>query len=388
MIAIRMPPPSTARWNITGPVLTGWRIADGQVRIRDGIIAASAGRGARRLRLPDGWIAAPGFWDLQLNGFVGAEIADDPAAIARVAVALPAHGVTAFCPTLVSRTPAAYRRAAAALAATRWPRVGARHLGVHLEGPFLSPRRPGAHPPRALALPEPARLGELIAAFRPRIVTLAPELEGGLAAIQALRRAGVVAAVGHTEADAELCMLAIGHGARLLVHAFNAMPGISARAPGPVAAFLATPQTHIAVIADGVHLAGPTLAVLARAAGRRLVAVSDAAAAAGAPAGAYTLAGRRVTSDGRTVRDRAGHLAGSASSLAGAPGLLHAAGRSRAAALAAVVSAPRRLLGAPDPLAPGAAADLVILDDALRVRATLIGGAVAWQDPTAGVDLS
>jgi N-acetylglucosamine-6-phosphate deacetylase len=388
MIAIPMPPPSNARWSITGPILTGWRIADGQVLIRDGAIAASAGRGARRLRLPEGWIAAPGFWDLQVNGFAGAEIADDPVAIARVATALPAHGVTAFCPTLVSRTPAAYRRAGAALVATRWPEAGARHLGVHLEGPFLSPRRAGAHPPTALALPDPARLGALVEAFRPRIITLAPELEGGLAAIAALRRAGVIAAVGHTEADAELCTRAIGQGARLLVHAFNAMPGLAARAPGPVGAFLAARQAHVAVIADGVHVAEATLAVLAGAAGRRLVAVSDAVAAAGAPAGTYALAGRRVTSDGGAVRDRTGHLAGSASSLAGAPAMLHAAGRTRAAALATVVSAPRRLLGAPDPLGLGAVADLVILDDALRPRATLIGGAVVWQDPAAGIDLS
>ncbi len=388
MIAIPMPPSSTERWSITGPILTGWRISDGQLHIRDATIAASAGRGARRLRLPEGWIAAPGFWDLQVNGMDGAEIADDPAAIAHVAAALPAHGVTAFCPTLVSRTPAAYRRAGAALAATRWPELGARSLGVHLEGPFLSPRRPGAHPPAALVLPDPARLGALIEAFRPRIVTLAPELDGGLAAVAALRHAGVIAAVGHTEADAELCTRAIGLGARLLVHAFNAMPGLSARAPGPVGAFLTARHAHVAVICDGVHVAMPTLSVLAGAAGRRLVAVSDAVAAAGAPAGTYTLAGRRATSDGHAVRDRAGNLAGSAASLAGAPALLHAAGRSRAAALAAAVSAPRRLLGAPDPLAPGAVADLVILDEALRPRLTLIGGAIAWQDPAAGIDVS
>ncbi len=388
MIAVRMPPTSTARWSITGSVLQGWRIAPGEIRIRAGAIDASAGHGARRLRLPDGWIAAPGFWDLQVNGFAGAEIGDDPTQIARVASALPAHGVTAFCPTLITRTPTAYRRAGAALTATRWPSTGARNLGLHLEGPFLSPARPGAHSVTALGLPQPARVAQLIDTFRPRIVTLAPELDGALAAIATLHRAGIVAGIGHTEADAEMCARAIAQGARLLVHAFNAMPGLMAREPGPVGAFLAAPTTHIAVIADGVHLAPATLAAIAGAAGRRLIAVSDAAAAAGAPEGTYLLAGRRVVSDGRVVRDRAGRLAGSARSLADGPARLHAAGRSRAAALGSAVMAPRRLLGASDPLALRSPADLVILDQDLRPRATLVGGAVVWQDPRAGLDLS
>jgi N-acetylglucosamine-6-phosphate deacetylase len=383
-----MAPTSTARWSITGPVLNGWRITDAALRIGDGAIAASAGRGARRLRLPDGWIVAPGFWDLQVNGFAGAEVADDPAQIARVAAALPAHGVTGFCPTLITRTPAGYRRASAALAATRWTGCGARTLGVHLEGPFLSPSRPGAHPSGALALPTPAALARLLDAFSPRVVTLAPELEGALDAIAALHRAGIIAAIGHTEADAATCARAIGLGARLLVHAFNAMPGLTAREPGPVGAFLAAPGTRIAVIADGVHVAPPTLAALARAAGRRLISVSDAVAAAGAPAGTYMLAGRRITSDGQVVRDRTGNLAGSARSLADGPATLRGAGRSRAAAVATAVTAPRRLLGARDPLLPGSPADLVLLDDELRPRATLIGGAVVWQDPRVGIDLS
>lgn len=388
MIAVPMPPTSTAHWTITGPVLTGWGIHDATLHIRDGAISAQSGRGARRLRLPDGWVAAAGFWDLQVNGFAGAEIADDPTEIARVAAALPAHGVTGFCPTLISRSQAGYRRARAALVATRWPPGSARNLGVHLEGPFLSPARPGAHPLRALAPPTPDGLDRLLDGFRPRIVTLAPELVGGLAAIAQLRRAGVIAAVGHTDADAATCAQAIAHGARLLIHAFNAMPGLTARAPGPVGAFLAAPGTHIAVIADGVHVAAPTLAMLARAAGRRLIIVSDAVAAAGAPPGRYALAGRRIVSDSRVVHDQAGHLAGSACSLADGPPSLCGVGRSQAAALAAAVTAPRRLLGARDALTGGSPADLVILDSRLRPRATLIDGVVVWQDPHGELDLS
>jgi N-acetylglucosamine-6-phosphate deacetylase len=371
----------SAAWSITGAVLRGWRLAHGQIHVADGVIAAEPRRGARGLDLPEGWIVAPGFWDLQVNGFGGAEVDDDPDQIAHVAAQLPTHGVTGFCPTLVTRTPAAYARAQQALATTRWPPRGARNLGVHLEGPFLSPERPGAHQALALARPTTSEVTGLLQAFSPRILTLAPELSGAQTAISMLCRAGVIVAVGHTEATAAQCSRAIVAGVRLLTHAFNAMPGIAARDPGPVGAFLAAPNTHISVIADGVHLAPETLAVLERAAGRRLVLVSDAVAAAGAPPGEYLLSGRRVRHDGRVVRDEAGHLAGSARSIAHGPHELMRVGRTTAHALASAITAPRRLLGAPDPLAAGALADLVVLDAQLLPHMTLIGGEVAWRHP-------
>ncbi len=381
MIAVRMAPTTSTSWSITGTVLHGWRLVQGRVHIADGAIAAEAPHGARLVVLPDGWIVAPGFWDLQVNGFAGAEIGDDPDQIAHVAAALPAHGVTGFCPTLVTRTPGAYRRAQQALAETRWPEGGARNLGVHLEGPLLSPHRAGAHHTRALTLPTDDRVSSLINAFSPRILTLAPELVGADAAIGLLRRAGVIVGVGHTEATAAECARAIATGARLLTHAFNAMPGITARDPGPVAAFLAAPNTHIAVIADGVHVAPETLAALERAAGRQLVLVSDAVAAAGAPLGNYLLSGRRLIRDGRAVRDHAGRLAGSAHAISHGPQELVRVGRSVARALASAITAPRRLLGAPDPLSIGGPADLVVLDEHLQPQLTLIGGAVAWREP-------
>ena len=336
-------------------ILGAGRVAAGVVAVADGRIAASAPLGARSVTLPDGWIVAPGFWDLQVNGFAGAEIGEDPDAIAHVAAALPTHGVTGFCPTLVSRGPAAYRRAAAAIAAVPWSGRAARNLGVHLEGPFLSPRWPGAHRARALAIPTPDAVGRLVDRFAPRIVTLAPELNGGLAAVAALAGAGIIAAVGHTDADAATCTAAIAAGARMLTHALNAMPGMTAREPGPVGAFLDTPGVFLGVIADGVHVAPSMLRVLASAAGPRLVAVSDAVAAAQAAPGTWELAGRRVTSDGTSVRDAAGRLAGSAQALDAAPGRLLAAGRSAAAALGAVSVAPRRLLGVGAAARPGCA---------------------------------
>jgi N-acetylglucosamine-6-phosphate deacetylase len=362
---------------LAGLVLRGGRLTAGEVALADGVVLAGP-EGRDRRRLPAGWIVAPGLVDLQVNGFGGAEVGDEPDALATVARALPRAGVTAFCPTLISRSPAAYRRAAAALAATEWPADGARPLGVHLEGPFLA--RPGAHARSALRSPAPDEVARLLAAFSPAIVTLAPELPGALEAIARIARAGAVAAVGHTEADAETGRRAIRAGARLLSHALNAMRGIETRAPSALTAFLLDRRARVSLIADGVHVAPEVAAVLARVAARRLVLVSDASAAAGAPAGRYRLGGREIVSDGVSARIGRG-LAGSAAGLDAGPRTLAAAGLPRGAALAAAAEAPRRLLRLPPGLAPGSPADLVVLDEALVPRLTLVGGRVAHADP-------
>lgn len=368
---------------IEGPVLRGGRITTGVVEIAGGrITPAGPPSRLRRLRLPDGWLLAPGFADLQVNGLDGHEVGDDPAALALIARALPRHGVTAFCPTLITRGERGYRAAARALDAAAWPADGARSLGVHLEGPFLAPTRAGAHRRAAMRAPAPDAVAALARMFRPAIVTLAPELAGGMEAVRALRGAGVLVSLGHTEGGADAAAAAFRAGAGMLTHALNAMPGVAAREAGPLGAAIAA-GAFVAVIPDGVHVAPEVLLLIARAAGRRLVAVSDAAAPAGAPPGRYTLGGRPVTSDGRTVRGRGGRLAGSAATLATAPSALLAAGVPRAAAVAAVTTAPRRALGFGDPLRAGALADLVVLDEALLPRATLLGGRVAWRDPAA-----
>ncbi len=378
---------------LRGRVLAGRRLIRGEVAVARGRIAAGGPRRAVR-ELPEGWIVAPGFVDLQVNGYAGAEVDGGAEALAAVAAALPAAGVTAFCPTLVSRSAAAYGRAAAALAPlANWPRrarpigtpPGARALGVHLEGPFLSPGRAGAHPAGALRDPVPAEVDRLLAAFAPAIVTLAPERPGGLAAVRRIARAGAVAAIGHTEADARTGRAAIDAGARLVTHALNAMRGIESRRPSALAAALADPRPSVSLIGDGVHVAPEVAAVVARAAGPRLVLVSDAVAAAGAPPGRHLLAGRAVMSDGRRVTRR-GRLAGSAMALDAGPRTLAGAGVGTAAALAAAAWAPRALLGLPG-MAPGDPADVVVLDPGLTPRLTLVGGAVAHADPSLPFDV-
>ena len=365
-------------------VLRGRALSRGAVTVAEGRVA-DGGRATARA-LPPGWIVAPGLVNLQVNGYGGAEVGDDPAALAAVAAALPSAGVTAFCPTLVSRSPDAYRRAAAGLAAARVPGHAARPLGVHLEGPFLSPARPGVHDPGALRHPAPGEIDRLLDAFSPAVVTLAPELPGGLEAVRRVALRGCVASVGHTEADAGTGRAAIAAGARLLTHAMNAMRGIESRAPSALVAFLADRRARVGLIADGVHVDPAVAAVLARAAGRRLVLVSDAVAAAGAPAGEHPLGGRTVASDGVRVLWR-GRLAGSAAGLDRGPATLAGAGLARAAALAAATEAPRRLLGLPPGLASGGPADLVVLDAGLVPRLTLVGGRVAFADPALPFDV-
>jgi N-acetylglucosamine-6-phosphate deacetylase len=368
-----------------GLVLRGRRLAPGEVAIGDGRLAPAGAAGDLR-RLPEGWVVAPGLVDLQVNGYAGAEVGDDPDEIAAVAAALPATGVTAFCPTLVSRSEAAYRRAAVAIGRVRWPAAGARALGVHLEGPFLAPSRAGAHPVDALREPSPEALARLLGDFAPAIVTLAPELPGGLEAIRRVTAAGAVAAVGHTEADSSQGRAAIAAGARLATHAMNAMRGIERRDPSALVAFLSDSRARVSLIGDGVHVAPEVAGVLARAAGGRLVLVSDAIAAAGMPPGRYPLGGRDVESDGlMAVRD--GRLAGAVAGLDRGPRTLVVAGIGRAAALAAATAAPRRLLGLAPGLAAGAPADLVVLDPDLVPRLTLVGGAVAHADPALPFDV-
>jgi N-acetylglucosamine-6-phosphate deacetylase len=153
-----------------------------------------------------------------------------------------------------------------------------------------------------------------------------------------------------------------------------------------VAAFLADPRPCVSLIADGLHVAPEVAAVIARAAGRRLVLVSDAVAAAGAPPGRYRLGRRAIASDGRRVAWR-GRLAGSALGLDEGPRTLRGAGIGSAAALAAAALAPRRLLGLPAGLRAGEPADLVVLDPGLRPRLTLVGGVVAHADDALPFDV-
>lgn len=223
-------------------------------------------------------------------------------------------------------------------------------LGVHLEGPFLSTARKGAHDQGALAFPAPDVVEALLAAAGGiiRQITIAPELPHALDAISRFVDAGVVVAVGHTDADSALARAAFDRGATLLTHSFNAMRGVSGREPGPVGAALADERVNLEVIADGIHVDPALVAMLFRAAPGRVVLVTDAMAAAAAPEGRYVLGGLDVdVSGGRAVISGTDTLAGSTLTLDRAIEVCIAAGVTADAAIAAATTTPARVLGLP-----------------------------------------
>jgi N-acetylglucosamine-6-phosphate deacetylase len=329
----------------------------------------------------EGWIA-PGLIDLQVNGAGGVDLtsAQEPAAaLVMVARTLAAHGVTAFCPTLVS---APLEVIVERLAAYRRQQVGggAASLGAHVEGPFIDHAHRGVHDPRLVRQASREEIERWLDAGPPAIVTLAPEQPGGMEATEQLSQAGVVVSLGHSGADSAQAQAALTAGARMATHLFNAMPPLHHRQPGLVGALLAS-QAVLGLIADGIHV-DPLLVdlVVRRAGPERVALVSDCLAAAGAPPGKTRLGEQTVISDGRVVRRGDGTLAGSAMLLddclkhvrAWLPDL------APASLLAMATSTPAALVGAPrrGRVAVGCHADLIVLAEDFGVRATYVGGLV------------
>jgi N-acetylglucosamine-6-phosphate deacetylase len=376
--------------------LVGSEWVDGDVEICDGRIAA-VGVGA-----PGGSnFAVPGFVDLQVNGYAGVDFsAPGEDGYARAGAALLADGVTAFQPTLVTAPVEQMLSSLVAIEAmtdagdpivrdgdasgaepsparAAGP-VGPRLIGAHLEGPFLSRDRPGAHDREALLAPNLPTLERLLDVGPVTQVTLAPELPGALKLIDVLTARGITVSCGHTEADAAAAHAAFDRGAVAVTHLFNAMRRPEHRDPGIAYAALGRDDVFITLIVDGNHLADDTVRTAARAAGDRLILISDAVAAAAAPDGDYTL-GRSVTirADAGMVRNAAGSLAGSALTMLDAVRNLHALGVPLGGALRAATEAPARMAGRPDlgQIEPGARADLVVLDDSLGLDQVFLGGA-------------
>jgi N-acetylglucosamine-6-phosphate deacetylase len=325
--------------------------------------------------------------DLQVNGAGGVDLlaAEDPEhALARVAQTLAAHGVTTFCPTIVSAPAAVIRdRLAAYRAAT--PERGAEALGLHVEGPFLDPAHRGVHDPTALRDATAAEIEAWLAVGRPAMVTLAPERTGALDAIRQLARAGVVVSLGHSGADLATARVGIAAGARLGTHLLNGMPPLASRAPGLVAALLTSDKVTVGLIADGAHLHPAMVDMVVRTAGpERVALVSDALAPAGAPPGPAQLGKQGMVSDGLSVRRQTdGVLAGSAllldGALANARDWLPWLPPARVVQMA--TQTPARALGPAvatrkGRLVPGYDADVAVLDASWRVIATVVRGAL------------
>jgi N-acetylglucosamine-6-phosphate deacetylase len=325
-------------------------------------------------------IAAPGLVDAQVNGFAGVDLmTTDEDGVRQISRDVTRHGVTAWLPTLITAPAADTDRAldvlATALAAVPDPGA-ARPLGVHLEGPYLSPDALGTHPAEHRRDPD---LGEM-RGLRERCpvvaVTLAPELPGALETIRELAADGVRVFVGHSAATAEQTHAGFDAGAIGVTHLFNANSPFHHRRPGLPGAALARPDVALGLVVDGHHLADDTVRVVWAAARDRVMLVTDATAAAGRPDGTYKLAGVRLEVRDGAVRNARGSLAGSALTLDAAVRNTCELGVDPAAALTAATAVPARALGRDDlgGLRVGGVADVVVLSDDLQVYETFVGG--------------
>ena len=343
-------------------------LVQGDVEVADGRVAAVALAGQR-----GGGIAVPGFVDLQVNGFAGVDFASaDAGGYRRAGEALLATGVTAYQPTFITAPEdelvAALREVPAQTAA---PRI----LGVHLEGPFISPARLGIHPASARRDPDRRLLERLLAAGPVAQLTLAPELAGALELVDVLRARGVVVSCGHSDATAEEAGRAFDRGATTVTHLFNAMRPLAHRDPGIVGTALARDDVVVQLIVDGHHLADEVVRFVGRAAPGRVALVTDAIAAAGMGDGVFRLGSVEVDVRDGVARGPGGMLGGSTVTMIEAVRRLHAAGVSLVESVAAASTVPARVSGrTPGTLRVGNRADIVVIDDRLDIRAVFAGG--------------
>lgn len=324
------------------------------------------------------WLV-PGFIDLHGHGGGGHSYDGSLEDIQDALATHRAHGTTRSVLSLVAAPLTALRDSLGLIAdvAAADPLV----LGSHLEGPFLAPGQRGAHNPDFLREPQPNEVEDLIGASRGtlRQITLAPELPGSLEAIDVLVEAGVVVAVGHTESTFDGTREAFDRGARVLTHAFNAMPGIHHRAPGPVVAAFEDDRITIELVLDGKHVAPAVANLTFASAPGRVALITDAMAAAGSNDGDYRLGSLNVS-----VRDGLALLSGT-STIAGSTLVqdsalriaMRDAGIAPAAAVAALTLTPARTLGLEHRfglLAPGFAADAVVLNHEWHVTGVWADG--------------
>lgn len=362
---------------------------DGWVRIEDGIVVAR-GTGT-------GWEAAtdvvdaaeaagpgafltPGFVDIHGHGGAGAAYDDGVDAIRTGRNLHREHGTTRAVISLVTGTIDDLARSVATIAALTG--TDRDILGSHLEGPFLDPGHHGAHEPSLLRHPVAADVARLLEAGEGTVrqVTIAPELPGGIDAVRQIVAAGAAAAVGHTDADATMAVAAFEAGATILTHAFNAMPGIHHRAPGPVLAAAADHRVILEAIADDVHLDPRVVKLLFDAAPHRVALVTDAMAAAGSADGHYDLGTVKVTVENGVARaDDTGSIAGSTLTQDVALQRAVAAGVLLPDAVRALTETPARAIGRETHLGglrPGMLGDAVLLDAELRVARVWTGPAL------------
>lgn len=325
-----------------------------------------------------GRLLLPGFIDVHVHGVLGVDVMDDADGVRKVARLLPQFGVTAFCPTSVACSPQALASFLSAVAVSRMQRepAAARVLPAHLETGFINPDYRGAQPEAWLSEPT----GGFDRLFSPDvgILTMAPEISGGLDLLRAARKAGLRVSLGHSGATYEQALEAIDLGAQHATHLFNRMSPMTHRAPGLVGAVLQREEVAAEIIGDGCHVHPAVVQMAIAAKGRsRVMAITDGTAGSGLPrGGCATLGGRRITvGDTATLDD--GTLAGSVATMDRVFAMLVTrAGQSLVDAATLCATTPARELGlsTQGAIVPGYMADLVVLSSSLQVMETWVGG--------------
>jgi N-acetylglucosamine-6-phosphate deacetylase len=354
-------------------VATGSRVfTPGAVTFDDGTITAVSDVVPEGVEVQSGYLV-PGFVDIHSHGGGGGSVVGaDQNAVATFARTHRRHGTTTIAASLVSAHREPLMRDVRALSELAEDGLIA---GIHLEGPWIAAAMKGAHDPTALRPPTPHEVDAILRAADGTVhmVTLAPELEKGMEAVRRFTEAGVLAAVGHTDADWTQTRQAIDAGAVVATHLFNQMRGIHHRQPGPIPALMSDPRMHVELIADGIHVHPAVIAMVRQCvAPDRIVLVTDAMSATGQPDGDYTLGDLAVSvTDGVARLVDGGALAGSTLTMDLAfARVVRECGFSVADAVLAASVTPARLLGRADigTLQPGAIADLVELDAHLHLR--------------------
>jgi N-acetylglucosamine-6-phosphate deacetylase len=348
-------------------------IENGNLTIAEGRIAAIM----EATGTPSGRTVLPGFIDLHIHGGGSADtMKATPEALATICATHAAHGTTRLLATTITQSREAITAALANVAASTEPLIG----GIHLEGPYISPGKPGAQPKEFVRAYDPDEFAGWLDAAQGKMrqITLAPEQPGGEALMAACNAAQVVISLGHTDATSAQTRAAIDAGARQATHLFNAMNGIHHRNPGPIPIFLTDPRARVEVIADGHHVAPEVIALVYAAVGStRFIAITDAMEGAGKGDGVYGLGGHEVTVVNGKATLADGTLAGSLLLMDQAARNLRAwcnLGWQELAQVTATNAADQQGWLDTGRLTEGCRADLVVVDEDINVHATYVAG--------------
>jgi N-acetylglucosamine-6-phosphate deacetylase len=329
-----------------------------------------------------GYVLAPGFIDLQLNGGFGHDFTQNPDTIWQVGTQLPQQGVTAFLPTLITSPLETIRHAQQVLdLGAPSDYAGAVPVGLHLEGPFLNPAKKGAHNRDYIRPPSVKDISDWSADSHVGLVTLAPEMPGAHDLIRCLSKRGVTVSVGHSNSTYDEGVAGIEAGVRYATHLFNAMPQIHHREPGIIGAVLADERLTIGLIPDGIHVHPALVKLVIQAVGiQRINVVTDAMAALGMPPDIYHLGDFKVTVSADRAQLTDGTLAGSILPMDQAlRNLMSFAGCTLADALITITRTPADLLNVrKGRIAPGYDADFVLLAHDNTVEAAYVAGKLVY----------